>query len=532
MKKLKKTLITTIIMIFMLGLVPAYAAGNGVIEIKNNPSKTGTSIKEHVFNIYKVFNLTLENNSEKKKYSYIVTEEFKPFFEEEQKKDTENKDMDLNEFAKSYITEKNKEEVAKKLMEYVNENSEQIKDVITTSDANMTTDENKIETVKVSGLDLGYYLIIDKGVNGSGEGKIIARAAMGTTDSKLTIDLKAKAPTIEKEIKGDDGEFGNVSDSEIGDEVEYRFISTIPDVTGYETYKYIIHDKMTKGLTFNNNIEIYIGEKNTEKKLSKDYYNVIVNPTHTGETSETHTFDIDINIIKAVKDGVLNVDDKLYTYFTATLNEDAVTAGDSNDNSVNLEYSNNPYDKESGDKTPIVTVKDYTFKLNVLKTKEDGETGLKGAEFEIRNGETPVYFINKNGNYIVCPEDHNHSEIDTCTKTIVSGDNGKFSISGLDDNFEYTIVETKAPDGYNPIKPIKFTITAEYDKDGNITGITTNVGSIVVQGDTFELGTTIVNKTDLLLPGTGGMGTAIFTVLGGIMMVAAGATLLKRRKAN
>ncbi|MGL5416473.1 MAG: SpaH/EbpB family LPXTG-anchored major pilin [Clostridium sp.] len=526
MEKLKKTLITTIttiIMIFMIGLIPAYATESGVIKIKNDPNKTGTSIEKHIFSIYKVFDLTLGNNDGKKKYSYTLKDEFKPFFEKEQSDGTENKEMDLNEFAQNYITEENKDEVAKKLMEYIKINSDRITATRTTSGDDVTKGENGIQTVTVSGLKLGYYLVIDKGVDGLGEGQVIARTAMGTTDTELIIELKGKAPTIEKEIKDDDGEFGNVSDNQIGDEVEYRFISTIPDITGYETYNYIIHDKMTEGLTFNNNVKIRI---NNDRELNSKYYSVNTKP------GDEDTFDVKVDIINAVKDRVLNIDDKLYTYFTATLNENAVIANGSNNNSVNLEYSNNPYDKESGDKTPTVTVKDYTFKLNILKTKEDGETGLKGAEFEIRKGETSLYFINKNGNYIVCPEDHNHSEIDTCTKTIVSEEIGKFSISGLDDNIEYTIIETKAPDGYTPIKPIKFIITAEYDKEGNIIKIITNVGSIVVSDGTFELGTTIINKTDSLLPETGGMGTTIFTVLGGIMMVCAGVILVKRRKAN
>lgn len=523
MKRLRKTLITTIIMIFMIGLIPAYATESGVIKIKNDPSKTGTYIEKHIFSIYKVFDLTLENNDGKKKYSYMVTNEFKPFFEKKQLERVENKDIDLNEFAKNYITETNKDEVATSLMEYINGKANEVKPTRTTSADDITKGEDGVQTVTVSGLKLGYYLIIDKGVDGLGQGQVIARTAMGTTDTELIIDLKAKAPTIEKEIKGDDGEFGNVSDNQIGDEVEYRFISTVPDITGYETYNYIIHDKMTEGLTFNNNIKIRI---NNGKELNSKYYSVNTEPGHED------TFDIKVDIINAVKDGVLNVDDKLYTYFTATLNENAVTANGSNDNSVNLEYSNNPYDKESGDKTPTVTVKDYTFKLNVLKTKEDGETGLKGAEFEIRKGENPLYFINNNGNYIVCAEKHDHSKETKCATTIISGEKGKFSVWGLDDNIEYTIVETKAPDGYTPIKPINFIIKAEYDEAGNITNVTTEGESIVVPEGSFELGTTIVNKTDSLLPETGGMGTTIFTVLGGVMMVFAGVTLLKRRKAN
>ncbi|MGL5417371.1 MAG: prealbumin-like fold domain-containing protein [Clostridium sp.] len=133
----------------------------------------------------------------------------------------------------------------------------------------------------------------------------------------------------------------------------------------------------------------------------------------------------------------------------------------------------------------------FLFKINALKTREDGTTVLQGAEFEIRKGENPIYFIKNGDTYIVCAEKHNHEGEASCTKTIVSGADGRFQIIGLDDAIDYTIVETKAPEGYNPIKPINFKITAEYDENGNIIKIQTNADGIVQVDGTFELGTTI-----------------------------------------
>ncbi|MGL4874529.1 MAG: SpaH/EbpB family LPXTG-anchored major pilin [Clostridium sp.] len=520
MRNFKKILSIGFILTFIVGLIPAYAAGNGVIKIKNDPSKTGTTMVGHTYNMYKVFDLSLEEGTggASNKYSYTVTKEFENFFKEKN-----TGDLDLNEFAKKYITEENKNTVAKELMDYANANN------ITPAKASneVVVAGDKTETLTATGLDLGYYLIVDKGVSGN-ESHVVAAASMGSTATELVIDLKAQAPTIDKEIKhNENGEWGNVGDNGIGDTVEYRFISTMPDTTGYENYKYIIHDKMTAGLTFNNNVQIYVGDKdNGGTLLDPANYAVTANPT------DGHTFDIDINIIKMINEKLASKGDKLYIYFTATLNKDAVIAGDSNDNTVNLEYSNNPYDENSKDKTPDVTVKDYTFKLNALKTREDGTTALEGAEFEIRKGKDPIYFTKNGDTYTVCAEKHDHATIDTCTTKIVSGADGRFHIVGLDDAVTYTIVETKAPTGYNPIKPIDFVITATYDKDGNITSISTNADGITQVDGTFELGTTIINKTDSLLPETGGIGTTIFTVVGGIMMLLAGGLLIRRRQAS
>ncbi|MGL5417362.1 MAG: SpaH/EbpB family LPXTG-anchored major pilin [Clostridium sp.] len=522
MRNLKKILSIGFILTFVVGLIPAYAAGNGVIKIKNNPSKTGTTMVGHTYNMYKVFDMTLEQGEggASDKYSYTIAKEFENFFKEK------NKDnLDLNEFAKSYITEENKNTVAKELMDYANKNN--IAPVKATNKEEVVVAEDKTEMLTVSGLDLGYYLIVDKGVSGN-ESHVVAAASMGSTATELVIDLKAQAPTIDKDIKhNENGNFGEVGDNQIGDTVEYRFISTMPDTIGYKNYKYIIHDKMTAGLTFNNDIAIYVGDKdNGGTLLDTSNYSVNNNPT------DGHTFDIDINIMKMINEKLVSKGDKLYIYFTATLNKDAAIAGDSNDNTVNLEYSNNPYDENSKDKTPDVTVKDYTFKLNALKTREDGTTALQGAEFEIRKGKDSLYFTKEGDTYTVCAEKHDHTTVDTCTTKIVSGANGKFHIVGLDDSVTYTIVETKAPDGYNPIKPIDFIITAEYDKDGNIASISTNASGITQVDGTFELGTTIINKTDSLLPETGGIGTTIFTVVGGIMMLLAGGLLIRRRRAS
>ncbi len=524
MKKFKSIISTlmTLVMV-LLTSTTAFAAprsNDGSIIINNTPSKTGVSMVGHTYSGYKVFDMTSTGTDEDKAYSYTVDEDFKNFFLDRAGSEDVSTDVKLNSFAVDYMESNDINEIARELMEYVATNNVVAENTSSTVDVT-----GGLESAKINDLPLGYYVVIDNGAGDvTGPQSVIAATALGTTDSKLVINLKGSAPTVDKLIKdNDDDEWGTVADHQIGDEVEYQLISTVPNTTGYTSYTYILHDRMDESLTFNNNVEVFVEEHGHGGiPLDPKYYTVTV--------INDHAFDVQVDILAAVADGVLHAGDKLHTYFSATLNENALVAGQSNDNAVDLEYSNNPYDSDSKDTTPEVVVKDYTFKLNALKTIEDGVTALEGAEFEIRLGNKALNFIQtvkEDGTnvYRISPADYTGET----TKTIVSGSNGRFEIVGLDDNIEYTLVETKAPAGYNAIDPIDFVITTTYNEDGSVASIVTNVAGIDRLDGTFELATTIINTTGNKLPSTGGFGTGMFTVVGSILMVVAAGTLVRRQ---
>lgn len=511
MRKLKSILGIIFILICMIGGVPAFADNGGKIIINNNTKTTGTSMKNHTYSIYKVFDLSISKDGQNK--SYTVDENFEKFFKEKNSRNEE-----LQSFAKKYM-EDNKVKVADELMDYIKK--EKVTETKTSSiDDVVVAGESEKITINVE--ELGHYLIIDNGEQGSDTpSSAIALASMGSTTTDLTINLKAQGPTIDKDIyHNEEDAWKKVGDNEIGDKVEYRVITTVPDINGYESYKYVIHDKMTKGLTFNNDVEIYVGDKSDKNKVEGNYTVNVIN-------SDTETFKIDIDIMKVIETMKLNKGDNLYIYYSATLNENAVTADKSNDNTVYLEYSNNPYKEDDTAETPKITVKDYTFKFDVLKTKEDGKTGLAGAEFQLKKDRQALFFKKDGNKYILCGN-HDKSH-EGCIQTIVSEEDGKFNIVGLDDKVKYVLEETKAPDGYNKIDPIEFIITVEYDGTGNIVSmVTTNSELITITNN--ELGTTVINTTDTLLPETGGIGTTIFSVVGILLMGSVGAVLIKRKR--
>ena len=71
-------------------------------------------------------------------------------------------------------------------------------------------------------------------------------------------------------------------------------------------------------------------------------------------------------------------------------------------------------------------------------------------------------------------------------------------------------------------------ITVEYNKDGSIKSTTSNVKGD--PGKHMYVDTVITNKPGAVLPSTGGIGTTIFYVLGGVLTVAAIVLLIVKKR--
>ena len=388
-------------------------------------------------------------------------------------------------------------------------------------------------TDSITGLAAGYYLIKNTDV---GTGEVFTDYILQVVEN-VTVQPKSGKPTLDKQIKhNDNGEWGVVGDNQIGDTVYFRTITTVPIVSGYTQYKYVIYDEMSAGLTSNVKTENDVTIKvNDTTELDKKYYTVTVDGTNANK------FTVTVDVLNAIKDGKMVEGNTLYTYYTGILNEKAKVYNDGKqDNKAYLEYSNNPHDNTTTNSTPVKVVYDWTFKMEINKIDGESNVPLSDAKFVLsKNGSRSLGTIgddgtpsntkdlinlieNSDGSYTVAPAGHTGTYVMTA---------GNITIKGLDDATEYYLYETKAPAGYNRLTDaVKFKITADYDETGEkCTSVTTKVNEDAPQAG---LSITVKNNAGTQLPSTGGIGTTLFYVIGGVLMAVAAVLLVTKKRMN
>ena len=430
-----------------------------------------------------------------------------------------------------------------------------------TGTANAPVDGNYV----IEGLPAGYYLVKDQ--DGSLEGdadaateyivQVLGNVAMEPKDSDI--------PTVEKKVSEedyhqDDGygtTYNDVADWDIGDSVPFKLIGSIPDMSAYDTYEYIFTDTLSNGLTLQEGtVRVYIAVNRDDEV--RDYtpltegedYTLTVNNVENGGGSFSIDFD-DLKTAPYVDQGNRNF---VIVTYDATLNANAEIGLDGNPNDVYLEFSNNPNGDGLG-RTAEDTVIVFTYELDGTKVDgENAETKLEGAEFVLLNGgHTRVAHI-ENGKlvgWINLPEgygDRNYNEIpyetwqalDGTTSVIMtSAAEGAFGVSGLDEG-TYYLMEIKAPTGYNLLEnALRLDIAAVTANGQNwagdpaaaLTALTIDVDRGGAQnGDvgTGAVALTVANNQGATLPETGGMGTTLFYVIGGLLVAGAGILLVVR----
>lgn len=430
-----------------------------------------------------------------------------------------------------------------------------------TGTANAPVDGNYV----IEGLPAGYYLVKDQ--DGSLEGdadaateyivQVLGNVAMEPKDSDI--------PTVEKKVSEedyhqDDGygtTYNDVADWDIGDSVPFKLIGSIPDMSAYDTYEYIFTDTLSNGLTLQEDtVRVYIALNRDDEV--RDYtpltegedYTLTLNNVANGGGSFSIAFD-DLKTAPYVDQGNRNF---VIVTYDATLNANAEIGLDGNPNDVYLEFSNNPNGDGRG-RTAEDTVIVFTYELDGTKVDgENAETKLEGAEFVLLNGgHTRVAHI-ENGKlvgWINLPEgydDNNYNEIPyeawqtlngTTSVIMTSAAEGAFGVSGLDDG-TYYLMEIKAPTGYNLLEnALRLDIAAVTTNGQNwagnpadaLTALTIDVDQGGAQnGDvgTGAVALTVANNQGATLPETGGMGTTLFYVIGGLLVAGAGILLVVR----
>lgn len=413
-------------------------------------------------------------------------------------------------------------------------------------------------------LDKGYYLIVDS----TTDGQTVYNPAVLAITSDIEIEDKTDVPTLEKKVqenkKSVTGEYGNgfndVADYNIGDEVPFHLIGSVPDMSQYETYTYKFTDTFDKGFgaVDTSNVKVYLSN---DKKLDLEGESVDTDITSyfsgtngsiqytaateaQGETAGTKaTLTVSTKDLKKAATYSKSQPQYVIVSYTAKLNAKAEIGLPGNVNEAYLTYSNKPDQSGQGENQPTGNTPEdkvivFTYGLDVTKVdSKNTETKLKDAEFKLKNSDGKWATIT-DGKVTGWADAEPQGSI------LKSGEDGKFKVEGLDDG-NYTLVETKAPAGYNlPADGFSVTLKAttanDQTWDGTANTALTDLAVKVDQTngtgnvDTGLGAITIKNTQGSSLPSTGGMGTVLLYVAGIAVFVLAGATLvmaLRRRNA-
>lgn len=387
-------------------------------------------------------------------------------------------------------------------------------------------------SVSFTGLNFGYYLVAVPGVaNANADGKYATLVSVTTNAQAVTADIKGVLPTVEKKVQtgtqGGNPTYGDSTDAKVGDTLTFTLTSTIPDMSAYDSYVFNFKDKLSGGLTFGAITSVKVEGADAALTENTDYE--VTKPNKTNNNTLTV-------VMKDFKNKQQdNTGKKITVTYTATLNDSAVIGGEGNTNSATVEYSNNPTTDGKGESTPDI-VRVYTYQFGIEKyAKTDHNTKLANAEFklEAKGATDAIKFVVKttgdatNATVYRVAQKNADGNYETGADTkIVTPASGRVDLTGLAKG-EYVLTETKAPDGYNlPTTAwgVKVDGTVNTDGKTTTTAINYNLNSTNPSYDQTAANGIIgiENATGPTLPSTGGMGTALFTVFG-VLIVALGA---------
>lgn len=462
MKTMRKLFTVLLALAMTLALaVSAFAAETtGSITITNPQG-------DHTYKAYKIFDVTYSG----KNYSYTISDTDAAYSTVKEYADVPTNGLNLKAVANTgkYNVSIDADFSVASFAQYLNKN------VNSLGDGKAFTDDGN--TVKASGLDLGYYFV-------SGTSGTVCELA---TAQNIEIRDKNEAPQIEKTVDDKD------LTVEIGQKLTYTITGKVPSTKGYTEFTYQVTDTMSEGLTYNKDAKVTIDGTDVTATI----------------TNNDDSFVASVDMMKYQD----KIDKPVVITYTATVNEKAIQR-DKETNTATLKYSNNPANKDSF-KESSVKVDVFSFNIVINKYATGNEsTKLEGAKFVLKNSESKYYKYDAKAVTWV--------ENKTDATEVTTGADGVARFDGLQAG-TYKLEETAAPTGYNQLTE---DITIVLDKNGSAT-IDGNASN---PGDAHSLTTGVANSTGTALPETGGTGILIFVALGTLAVICSGVFLVTNKR--
>ena len=503
MKNVKRIFALLVVLIMLLSMTITVSADNtkGSITVNGDGTYNGYKLLEAT-------NALDESGNATEKFAYTLNEKYKSVLESVIGEVTES---EMISYIQNLDTDGIRDFADKVYREILNSTSE------ITPDADFVGGTAKE-------VDQGYWLIADVTIFDNGATNTTYSLVMLDTAGKdeIKVDVKKDVPTVEKKVEeindsiaaADDSttNWADAADYDINDEINFKLTGTVDgNIGSYNKYFYSFHDTMNKMTFVEDSVKVSIDGTDYTSKFVVEW------------NADNKTLGVSIADLLSIKNDedkpVVTANSKIVVEYKATLDADAVIGSTGNPNEVYLEYSNNPYDTNEGEPSTGNTPKDvvtvFTYQLVIDKVDgniTDERVLLEGAGFTLYkwNAEQEKYLAVGN-------------EITGVTE---------FEFKGLDAG-QYKLVETTVPAGYNKADDVEFVVESEFDNelkalvvkdiDGNsITASEENTeAKFVVTLAEGKVKTDIKNFSGSELPSTGGIGTVIFYVVGGIVFVGA-----------
>ncbi|MDO5154163.1 MAG: SpaH/EbpB family LPXTG-anchored major pilin [Eubacteriales bacterium] len=535
MRKFSKLLALALAVIMVMALATtAFAEGDeeSKVTITVNNALAGGEYKA-----YKIFDVTKATDTDGKviSYAYTITggtdDEPNPFFETVKTfAETNGNGLTLTQIGTTGVynvtfTDTFNTQKAANLAEALYtayQNMEQKPQADGTAIGEKETDSDSVKA-KFSVAD-GYYFILSP---------IGSTCILDTTNSEKTINEKNGLPNIKKEVDKSDGVqtevWADTNDAAFGDTVKFKI--TVKAEAGAQNY--VVTDTLPNGLTLNATVTNGItvtGPKDSQTGVPLEEntdYTVSVNTL-----SNPNNFSV--TFVQTYLDSLENGAELTITY-NATVSNDIskiVVAGEGNVNTAKLTYGSGQEKKD----TAITYV--WSFKVfKFMANQTQNEVPLANAKFELyKEYDSSTGTLNNKVCFTQSGTDavYKYATSGNITE-ITTGDTGAFTFTGLDSG-TYYLVETAAPTGYNQLtKPIEVKIAGTDSTNPEKGSVTykdladTDANEMTATNNQVK----VENKAGSLLPSTGGIGTTIFYVLGGILVVGAGVLLItKKRMSN